>query len=351
MVETAVNILRQLPFNFKFTIAAPVPVSIELQKSQEVKESAPAPDPDVDKARLIQGMYGVLVKVLPDNVRIRILIDELDVAWKARQEQVSSLAGLLSAVMRMRGPLVELDLEETVTISIFLRADIYEILKQRGLDDASKYRRHELHLRWSPTTLRLMLDRRIEAAGIPGIETMHDLFKNQRISRRRLDDHLLTWITPRPRDLITIVHECLESADKNSLITRADVDEAMTNYSSWRESVILEETRYGLEKASDLLDSFKGGGSEYTPKELRSHLDQVKREYGIQLAKPRLIEILVNAGFLGVMNKAKGTSLFVWDVPARQSLGPHENKDDEAPDTWIIHPALWRAFDITQSEG
>ena len=41
------------------------------------------------------------------NVKIRILIDELDVAWKARQEQISSLSGLLSAVMRMRGRLME----------------------------------------------------------------------------------------------------------------------------------------------------------------------------------------------------------------------------------------------------
>ena len=67
------------------------------------------------------------------------------------------------------------------------------------------------------------------------------------------------------------------------------------------------------------------------------------------MPKARLIEILVNAGFLGVMNKARGTSLFVWDIPARQSLGPHESKDDEASDTWTIHPALWSAFSITES--
>jgi hypothetical protein len=349
MVEAAVNMLRQLPFNFKFTVAAPVPVSIELQRSQDDKEDTPESDPDIDKARLIKGMYGVLARALPDNIRIRILIDELDVAWRARQEQISTLSGLLSAVMRMRGPLGRLELEERVTVAIFLRADIYEILKQRGLDDASKYRRHELHLRWDPTTLRSMLDRRIDTAGLPGMKTMRDLFANERIMRRSLDDYLLTWITPRPRDMITIMHECLESAGKNSLITRADAQEAMTNYSSWRESVILEETRYGLEKASDLLDSFKNGKSEYTPKELRSHLDQVKREYAIQTPKPKLTEILVNAGFLGVMNKAKGTSLFVWDVPARQSLGPYEDKDSEASDVWTIHPSLWRAFAITQS--
>ena len=226
----------------------------------------------MDKARLIQGMYRALVKVLPENVRIRILIDELDVAWQARKEQVSSLSGLLSAVMRMRGPLMDVDLEEKIAIAIFLRADIYEILKQRGLDDASKYRRHELHLRWDPAALRSMLDRRIEAAGISEIKTMRDLFTNERISRRPLDEHLLMWITPRPRDLITIMNDCLENAGKNSLIAKADVDEAMTSYSSWRETVVLEETRYGLEKASDLLDSFKNGGSEYTPKDLRSHL-------------------------------------------------------------------------------
>jgi hypothetical protein len=347
MVEAAVKMLRQLPFNFKFTMGFPVPVSIEVQKVQDQKEGRPTPDPDMDKARLIQGMYGVLDKVLPDNARIRILIDELDVAWKARQEQISSLAGLLSAVMRMRGPLVALHLEEKVNVAVFLRADIYEILKQRGLDDASKYTRHELHLRWDPITLRSMLDRRIGAAGIPGMRTMRDLFANAKISRRSLDDYLLTWITPRPRDLITIMQECLEAAGSNALISRADVQKAMINYSSWRETVILEETRYGLDKAGDLLNSFKNGSSEYTPKELRSHLDQVKREYAIQTPKPRLIEILVNAGFLGVISKVKGASaVFLWDVPARQSLGPHEEKDDEASERWIVHPALWGAFDI-----
>ena len=348
MVETSVNLLRKLPFKFKFTVATPIPVSIEVQESQDSKEDSSAPDSDADRARLIQGMYGILANILPENVRLRILIDELDEAWKARREQTSSIAGLLSAVMRMRAPFVELDLEDRITVLIFLRADIYEVLKRDDLGDASKYRRHELHLRWNPATLRSVLDRRIEAAGIPRMKTMRDLFTNERISRRALDGHLLSWITPRPRDLITIMQMCLENADRNSLISKADVDEAMTSYSSWRESVILEETRYGLEGASDLLDSFKNGESEYTPKELRAHLDNVKREHGIQLAKPKIIDMLVNAGFLGVMDKTKGTTLFMWDVPARQSLGPHETKGSGDPETWIIHPSLWRAFDITQ---
>ena len=344
MVEAAVNLLGRLPF--KFVVTAPfLPISIETKDTERPPE---LPDHDRDRAAMVESMYGVIKEGLPAGTNIRVLIDELDVAWKATTSQVATLCGLMSAVMRVRGTLINLGMDERIAIALFLRSDIYEILKQRGLDDASKYRGHELHLRWNPSTLRSVLDHRLRVVDPAAQLTMRDLFTDEKISGKMIDEYLLEWITPRPRDLLTIVAECINCARLrgSDRITKEDADSAMTFYSGWRLSVILEESRYVLPGIDDIVSSFKNGPHQYTPREMRGHLDQAKKDYGVAWTKPRLIELLLDSGFLGVQFDGRRANTFIWDVSPGHSLGPREGVG-QTKDVWVIHPPSggpWRSI-------
>jgi hypothetical protein len=122
--SAAVDMLRKLPFRFK--VEAPfVPISIELKDEKEPTRSGSPSENERRGAVLIESMYGVLGSLLESQARVHILIDQLDEDWKGRPHQVASLCGLLSAVMRVTSVVTRRQLDDLITFSVFLRADIY----------------------------------------------------------------------------------------------------------------------------------------------------------------------------------------------------------------------------------
>lgn len=345
--EAAATILRKLPFTFR--VEAPfVPVSIEL------KDDAARPDEqgrDQEKLQiiLIEGMYGVLGSLLAQGARLQILADQLDDAWAGKPEQVASLNALITAVMRMKGILVQRGMDQAISFSIFLRSDIYEVLKRSGLDDATKYRRHELHLKWDRTALCRMIDKRIEVAGVPGLRTIDNLFTSERVERRSLVDFLFSRVAPRPRDLIQFLGFCLDEAELRGedTVGADSLQSAEANYSAWRRDVVLEEARYGrsVKSPESLLSAMSSGPRLYTVKDLNRRLDAAKREYGIAETKPVLIDALFEWGILGV-ERGRGTAVFVWDLNDLQRPRPKQAEEDEDEEMWVVHPSVWTALDL-----
>jgi hypothetical protein len=345
--EAAATILRKLPFTFK--VEAPfVPISIEL-KDDNGKADAQSREQDKLQIILIEGMYGVLKSLLAQGARLQILADQLDDAWAGRPEQVASLNALITAVMRMKGLLVQRGMDSAINFSIFLRSDIYEVLKRTGLDDATKYRRHELHLRWDRVTLSRLVDKRIEVAGVPGLTTIDDLFTAERMERRSLVDFLFSRVAPRPRDVIQFLGFCLDEADLGGeeAVGADSLVRAEANYSAWRRDVILEEARYGrsVRSPESLLSAMSSGARTYTAKDLNRRLDGAKREYGIGETKPVLIDALFEWGVLGV-ERGRGSAVFVWDLNDLQRPRPKQAEEDEDEEMWVVHPSLWAALDL-----
>jgi hypothetical protein len=294
------------------------------------------------RVELVEGLYGVLKDLIPDNTNVRVLIDQLDDDWKARPPQTASLVGLFSALMRMHGNLRKAGLAKSIKIIVFLRSDIYEFLKRNGLDDATKFAQHELHLRWDTESLRAMLDRRISAADQPGFDSFRSLFSQERLGGRLLDEYLLTVTAPRPRDAIHFLRASIDNAlGKHELVVKDDVDKAESAYSKWRREVIIEESRYGVPDLEIVLNSFISKTPNYSSRELLRHLDDLKREGGVSMTKPKLIEALVDWGVIGVQARDKNRR-FVWDLPEGQWFGPDESGDE----SWIIHQALWKALSL-----
>jgi hypothetical protein len=346
--EAAATILRKLPFTFK--VEAPfVPISIELKDEAAAKPDARGRDQEKLQIILIEGMYGVLESLLAQGTRLQILADQLDDAWAGRPEQVASLIALITAVMRMKGILVQRGLDSAINFSVFLRSDIYEVLKRSGLDDATKYRRHELHLKWDRAALCRLVDKRIEVAGVPGMSTIDDLFTSERIERRSLVDFLFSRVAPRPRDLIQFLGFCLDEAELrgDDLVGAESLLRAEADYSAWRRDVILEEARYGVSVRApeSLLSAMSSGARSYTAKELNRRLDSAKREYGIAETKPVLIDALFEWGIIGV-ERGRGTAVFAWDLNDLQRPKPKVAEDDEDEELWIVHPSVWAALDL-----
>ena len=342
--DAAATILRKIPFTFK--VEAPfVPVSIQL------KDEPAKPEREQEKLQivLIEGMYGVLESLLEQGARVQILADQLDDAWTGKPEQIASLNALITAVMRIKSILIQRGIESAIGFSIFLRSDIYEVLKRNGLDDATKYRRSELHLKWDRVSLSRLVDRRIEVAGTAGFARVDDLFGEDRIERRPLVDHFFSRVAPRPRDVIQFLGFCLDEADLrgDDKIGSEALLRGEANYSAWRRDVILEEARYAgsVRSPESLLSAMSSGARSYTVRELMRRLDAAKREYGIAETKPALIDALFEWGVLGV-ERIRGSAVFTWDVHELQRPKPKQGQEGEDEETWVFHPSVWLALDL-----
>jgi hypothetical protein len=361
ILSAAAEILGQLPFKFK--IEAPfVPLSIELRDDNEQRKSPTRSELERRGIVLIQSMYGVLESLMTEVVdghkrriaQVHILMDQLDEYWRGRPHQVASLCGLITAVERVTQTITQRGLAGMLSFSVFLRSDIYDHLKRHGLTDASKYRRHELQLRWDEAALRALLDRRVEAAGVPGLSGFSNLFAPEKMSTKSLDSYLLATAVPRPRDVIQFLAMCLDNAvtRRSDVLSRDDVRSAEATYSGWRRDVILEEARTSHSYADGLLESFTSGTPTFDDQALTKHLEAVKRENEIRPTKPALRNALFDWGVLGV-RVASGRTRFAWDVPPGTYPQPGSGGSDgagaPAGELWVVHPSLWQVLDIRPS--
>ncbi len=342
MFEAAAGILGQIPFTFK--VSSPmIPVTVSA-----TPEEQPKPTPrqrERIQGNLIDSMYGIVRHLVGDGTSVQILIDQLDDQWQASDEQIASLRALIASVMRMQDILLRQGLADSVNFVIFLREDLYETLKRRGLDDATKYRRDELHLRWDEEALRMMIDRRIQVADLDGYASFDDLFTAEKLNRRPLQHYFFSRVVPRPRDVIQLLVFAIDNAlyRNNPHISKQDLLDAEANYSGWRRDVLLEETRYGVAaNAEALVSSFISKPDTYSPAELKRHLKEAQDEHSVKATKPKMTELLVEWGFLGAMN-SRGVTHYVWDLPA--SRAPRASEGDEE-ERWVVHPSLWSALDI-----
>jgi hypothetical protein len=344
--EAAATMLRNLPFTFK--VQAPfVPVSIELKDSE-----SPEPPTPHEAIRLqnivIQSMYGIVGMLLEPSTRVQILADQLDDFWTASAQQVASLCALINAVMRMKSVLLQRGMDESLNFSVFLRSDIYAVLKENGLDDASKYRRHEWHLKWDEPELRELVERRFEVAQVDSVRRLEDVFEDGRIERRSLVDYFFARLVPRPRDVIQFLVDCLEQARRrrDQKISADALLSAEEAYSGWRRGVITEETKHGAFRSPrEVLDSLSSGPRTYTSQDLNRRLVETKKEYGITETKPYIVSALVDGGVLGVQ-RSDGTTVFIWDVPEGKRPTPRDADEENEQEYYVVHPSLWNVLEL-----
>jgi hypothetical protein len=344
--EAAARMLRQLPFTFK--VQAPfVPVSLETKDTQAPDQTSTRQG---ERAQiiLVDGMLGVVASLLDAPLSVQLLADQLDDQWQGNRQRKALLAALIEAVMDIREFLRARKLDRSMRCVIFLRSDIYQVLRDDGLlPDASKYALSELHLSWDREGLTRMIDRRIEQARVPGITKLDDIFGRRRLEGVRLVEYFFSRLVPRPRDMIQFIVYCIDKAHARGeqVVSPESLLAAEGLYSSWRKGVILEEASYGTLAAPEaVLEALVSWPRVLAPQELTRRLSVAIKDFGISESKPTIKNSLLALGVLGVQREGREPQ-FIWDVPPGESPDVGLSGTD-AQGSYVFHPSLWRRLDL-----
>jgi hypothetical protein len=239
---------------------------------------------------------------LKERDRVAVLIDNLDKAWDRgadREKQSRMILGLLSAVGRVEREFRREDSwkeKVNVTLAVFLRADIFDVVRQHAREPDKIT---TLQVQWDDQELlaRIIEDRylaqREDDARLEDLWT--DLFC-ERVGDRSTREHLLWRSLPRPRDLVYLCNACVLTATnrRHGKIEEADVLAAEHDYSRFAFDALLVEG-----SSSDELDSvlFSFAGMDATMS--KSMVVEIVSDGG-SLDPEDTISRLLRANFLGI---------------------------------------------------
>lgn len=231
--------------------------------------------------------------------RIAILVDNLDKAWEkgANFEATSRfLLALLSGSGQFRRALVRGTDELTLTLGVFLRADIYEVMTRyaREPDKIGPLTVHwnDAHLLARVLEERYAANRKRRKTG----ENMWSTIFPEEVNGLPARDYLLWRILPRPRDIIYFGNAALTTAINrhHSVITQDDIAMADEAYSRFAfEALVVESDAQGFD-LEEVLFAFAGVDSTLSEPELQ----EVLQESGADPDETR--SWLLRTSFLGV---------------------------------------------------
>lgn len=162
---------------------------------------------------------------------LTIFIDRLDDGWDASEEIKLMLAGAIKAARNLN--LLFRRLQKTPFVVLFLRTDIYELLR---FGDKGKLSQDLENIEWSDQALISMVNKRIANSCPVRVEDAWDsVFSTERIRQRTtIQRYILKRTMRRPRDLVAFCLEIRKAAKSNgvSVATRAEVYKAEEAYSA-----------------------------------------------------------------------------------------------------------------------
>lgn len=253
--------------------------------------------------RALAELRAVMGRALRDRQRVALLIDNLDKAWERgadRELQSRMILGLLSAVGRVERDFRREDAwraRVNVTLAVFLRADIFDVVRQHAREPDKIT---TLQVRWDDQALlaRLIEDR-YEAhrgEGASGEDLWTEFFCPE-IRGMPAREYLLWRSLPRPRDLVYLCNACVLTATnrRHSRIEEADVLLAEEDYSRFALDALRVEGSPS-EDLDDVLLEFAGANSTMPLSEVMSLLAEAVAEMTAEDAFSRLLR----ANFLGI---------------------------------------------------
>lgn len=180
----------------------------------------------------------VLGQALQDRQRVAVLIDNLDKAWERnadRERQSRVILGLLTAVGQLEREFRRDHAwreSVNVTLSVFLRADIFDEVK-RFAREPDKIR--ALEVEWTDSVLlaRVIEDRYVSQRPGADASELWSTFFTPTVLGRPTRDFLLWRSLPRPRDLVYLCNACVLNAinRRHDRIEEEDIRSAEEDYS------------------------------------------------------------------------------------------------------------------------
>lgn len=255
-------------------------------------------------AKIIARLRLVLGRALEKKQKAMILIDNLDKAWKPREDLPTLcdlLFGLLSVSNRISQDFRKADNRRTpvnLGLVIFLRSDIFSrVMMYAREKDKINYSR----IAWDdPELLLRVLEERF-LVSTRTVETPSQVWTRyfcpsvKGVETRKF---LVASILPRPRDLIYLAKTAIEQAvnRRHEIVCEEDILEARKRYSQYALDSIVVEDSIKIETLEELLYEFVGVSEIITEYEVLRAMNNC----GISQSKyGDVINLLCDLGFLG----------------------------------------------------
>jgi len=265
-------------------------------------------------ATMLNDLRRVMGLALKGRDRVAVLIDNLDKAWERgadREQQSRVILGLLGAVGKVERDFRKEDAwreRVQLTLGIFLRADIFDVVRQHAREPDKIM---TLQVQWDDPELlaRIIEDRYV--AQRKGESDPTELWSNffcPDVNGRNTRGYLLWRSLPRPRDLVYLCNACVLTASnrRHSTIDADDVLAAEQEYSRFALDALLVEGSTS-EELDDVLMEFAGTPHVMPLSDAKSLIDGVTEHTNADDVLSRLLR----ANFLG-LEVADG----VYDYPA-----------------------------------
>ncbi len=255
--------------------------------------------------KVIAALHSIIGEVLQRKNKVAILVDNLDKAWKPREE-LSTLCdllfGFLGVSRRISWDFKRFDHRRrpvNLSLAIFLRSDIFtEVIKYARERDKITCSR----IAWndSEVLLRVLEDRFLASSGAlasPSEVWLRYFCASVRGIPTR--EYLVKCILPRPRDLIYLSKAAIAQAvnRRHTKVEEEDILEAQKRYSQYALDSIVVENNIRVEALEALLYEFVGSVEVVH----REDILQAMKVCKISESKlDEVIELLCDLTFLGM---------------------------------------------------
>jgi len=247
---------------------------------------------------------------LNNNFNYIILIDRLDESWDGSDSAIICLMAMMHASVRL------ISSTNFIKPYIFIRENIYDRI--RAIDNEfSRLETSVVFLDWSEEKLTELIERRLvkpfNTKPKLGGEAWNLFFENT--NGESSINKVMDLCQHRPRDLVMLTSYAIDSAigHGNNKITKSDLDNASTRYSTSRLKDLGDEYAENFPNIILVLQYFYGLGSEFTVNAIEDFIqkllvnERIRKycgEWFYDNSTPfQLIELLYGIGFLGIKKR------------------------------------------------
>jgi hypothetical protein len=300
-----------------------------------------------------------LVPVLQRALRrepFSVYIDDLDQSWDNSKVANNFLVSLLTAAIQLRG------LHENLHVVVFLRTEIYELLKPH-LGQLDKLRADTEVLQWrAPELVRLIASRIIDSLqiqdNVAAEEVVRLLFGDQvGDSDAPGFDYIVSRTSSRPREVIQFCNLALQKAINlgHNRISADAILRAEEEFSAWKVEHIVSENMYVYPGLDVVIEYFR-----HKPRMiLHEALDAVLTELLLEsegdsespgwlrrFAEPEnLMNLLFSLEVIGIENPSKVSHpRMLWTAYDFAYERPRARAD--RAQSYLFHPGLWRSMEL-----
>lgn len=273
-----------------------------------------------------------------------LLIDRIDEAWDGSDRAVIFLMALMHACVELTGSV------GCVRPLLFLRENIFERVRQID-NEFARLETFVVSLDWSQALLIEFIERRLNLpfnTKLPLGGDTWDYFFEGEIESRNL---VLAYCQERPRDVLTLCSNAVESAQSNrhSRVMIEDLQTARTSFSKSRLKDLGDEYAENYPQLQLVLSRFHGLGREFTIPGITDFIKKLLVDEEVKVhcsgwifkytTPERFIELLYNIGFFGM---SEGGESEFRSLGARSSASPSISAATHV----VIHPSYVEALGL-----